>query len=176
MIHRAEYMEQPYSGEYIEKIYDISSPWNSSNWTWIKFFDEDKVWCGEFRGEYRGLSVSKKLGIVVILTSDYMYILDINTTEIIEYDSQPQYMDITTSPLGDILITDGYGIEIFTNNKIDERESIAVPVQPDNLRFVEWKDTILKITCYEFLAWGKEIDLYLDCISMEWLNKSDYLK
>lgn len=170
MIFRAEYIEQPYSGEYIERIYDITSSWNSSNWTWIRFFDEDGVWCGEFRGKYRGVSVSKKIGVVVVLTSDYMYILDINTTEVIEYYSQPEYVDITTSPLGDIFVTDGYGIEIFTNNKIHNMETIIVPVRPDNLRFVEWNDNILKITCYEFLLWGKEIDLYYDCVSMEWID------
>lgn len=170
MILRAEHIEQPYSGEYIEKIYDITSAWNSGDWTWIKFFDEDGVWCGEFRGKYRGLSFSKKLGVIVVLTSDYMYILDINTAEVIEYYSQPEYVDITTSPFEDIFVTDGYGIEMFTNNKIQDMESIVVPVQPDNLRFVEWNDNILKITCYEFLLWGKEIDLYLDCVSMEWID------
>ena len=169
MICSAESIEQPYSGEYIEKIYDIKSPWNSSDWSWIKFIDEEGVWCGEFRGKYRGVSISKKLGIVVVLTSDYMYILDINTSEIIEYYSQPEYVDITTSPLEDILITDGYGIEIFTNNKVSDVESIVAPIHPDNLRFVEWNDNILKLTCYEFLLWGKEIELYLDCSSMEWI-------
>lgn len=29
MIYSAEHIVQPYSGEYVEKIYDISSPWNS---------------------------------------------------------------------------------------------------------------------------------------------------
>lgn len=170
MICRAEYIEQPYSGEYFEKIYDIKSPWNSNNWTWIKFYDEDSVWCGEFRGKYRGTSVSKKLGIVVVLTSDYMYVLDINTTEVIEYYSQPEHVDITTSPLEDIFITDGYSIEMFTNNKVKDTITIVIPVHPDNLRFVEWNENILKITCYEFLIWGKEMDLYLDCASMEWID------
>ena len=43
MISRAEYIQQPYSGEYIEKIYDIKSPWNSTDWTWIKFTEEDDL-------------------------------------------------------------------------------------------------------------------------------------
>lgn len=170
MICGAEYIEQPYSGEYDEKIYDIKSPWNSSDWTWIKFSEEDKVWCGEFRGKYRGVSSSKKLGIVVVLTSDYMYMLDICTAELIEYYSQPQYVEMTTSPLEDIFITDGYGIEMFTNSKIEDLETIIIPVHPDNLKFVEWMGNILKITCYEFLIWGKEIELYLDSLSMEWLD------
>ena len=170
MICRAEYIQQPYSGEYIEKIYDIESPWNSSDWTWIKFTEEDVVWCGEFRGKYRGISFSEKLGIVVVLTSDYMYVLDINTTEIIDHYSQPEYLDITISPSEDILVTDGYGIEMFTNGKVKDMETITVPFHPDNLRFVEWRENVLKIQCYEFLVWGKEIELYLDFETREWLN------
>ena len=170
MIRGAEYIQQPYSGEYIEKIYDIKSAWNSSDWTWIKFSTEDGVWCGEFRGKYRGVSLSKKLGIIVILTSDYMYVLDINTAEIIEYYSKPEYVDITTSPFEDILVTDGYGIEIFTNSKGNEMETIVIPIHPDNLRFVEWRENILKITCYEFLMWGKEVELYLDIETRDWIN------
>jgi hypothetical protein len=99
-----------------------------------------------------------------------MYVLDINTTEIVEYYSQPQYMDITTSPNEDILVTDGYGIEMFVNSKVEDMETIVVPVQPDNLRFIEWKENILKVNCYEFLVWGKEIELYLDIETKEWLN------
>ena len=116
------------------------------------------------------MSSSKKLGIVVVLTSDYMYMLDICTAELIEYYSQPQYVEMTTSPLEDIFITDGYGIEMFTNSKIEDLETIIIPVHPDNLKFVEWMGNILKITCYEFLIWGKEIELYLDSLSMEWLD------
>ena len=63
MIISAEHIEQPYDGEYCEKIYDIRSVWNSRDWVWIKFIDESGEWCGEFRGSYKGVSVSKKLGL-----------------------------------------------------------------------------------------------------------------
>lgn len=173
MIYSAEHIKQPYSGEYIEKIYDISSPWNSSDWTWIKFVDENGEWCGEFRGKYRGVSVSKKLGIVVVLTSNYMFVLDINTTDIIEYDEQPDYMDITTSPNEDILVTDGYSIEIFNRNKDGKIETMPVPnipVQPDDLKFVKWNDNVLEMSCCEFLKWENELVLHLNCDSMEWVD------
>lgn len=173
MIHSAEWIEQPCSGQYVEKIYDIKSPWNSSKWTWIKFSDEDGEWCGEFRGEYRGVSISNNLGVVIVLTSDYMFELDINTAELIEYDSQPEFIGITTSPKGNVFLTDGYGIEFLVNNQAGKIESITIPhipVQPDNLRFVEWNDNILKIRCDEFLNWENEIELYLDCESMEWVD------
>ena len=99
-----------------------------------------------------------------------MYVLDINTTEIIDHYSQPEYLDITISPSEDILVTDGYGIEMFTNGKVKDMETITVPFHPDNLRFVEWRENVLKIQCYEFLVWGKEIELYLDFETREWLN------
>lgn len=169
MIYGATYIKQPYSGEYVERIYDIESTWNSCEWSWIKFEDNDDKWCGEFRGRYRGVALSEKIGIVVVLTSDYMYVLDIKTAEIIEYLSRPNYVGIITTPLKDILITDGYGVEIFTNNKISDIKSIITPIHPDNLQFVEFNGNILKITCYEFLFWGKEIELYLDCDSLEWV-------
>lgn len=77
---------------------------------------------------------------------------------------------MTTSPIDDILITDGYGIERFTNSKMENLETIVIPVHPSNLRFVEWIDNILKVTCYEFLILGKEIELHLDGLTMEWLD------
>ena len=173
MICSAELIEQPYSGQYVEKIYDIKSPWDSSEWTWIKFVDEDGEWCGEFRGTYRGVSVSKNFGVVIVLTSDYMYELDINTAELIGYEPQLNFIDITTSPKGDIFLTDGYSVEFLVNNEMGKIELIAIPhipVQPDNLRFVEWNDNILKIRCDEFLNWENEVELYLDCETMEWVG------
>lgn len=61
MIIEAEIIDQPYSGQYEERIYDISSPWNSQNWTWVKFLNDDFIeWCGEFRGLPRNVAISKK--------------------------------------------------------------------------------------------------------------------
>lgn len=170
MIYCAESIEQPYSGQYAEKIYDIESPWNSSDWAWIRFEDENGEWCGQFRGKYRGVAVSEKLEIVIVLTSDYMYTLDINSTEIIEFDSQPDYIDITTSPKGDVLLTDGYDIEILVNNeagKIESRVVPSFPVNLDNLKFVDWNDNVLKISGCEFLKWDNQLELYLDCGRVE---------
>lgn len=175
MIHSAEWIEQPVSGMYTERIYDIASPWNSQDWTWIKFTDENGEWCGEFRGAYKGISVSGKYGIVVVLTSDYMFSLDIRTADVIEYDSQPSYVDITTSPKGEIFLTDGYSIEIFSEDEDGKIERIPItniPVNPDNLKFEEWDHNILKISCCEFYNWENEIELYLDCDSMEWIGNS----
>ena len=170
MILDALHIEQPYSGEYNEKIYDIESRWNSSDWSWIKFEEENDIWCGEFRGRFRGVAISEKLHIVVVLTSDYMYVLDSKTAKIIDYRSRPEYVNITETPLGDILVTDGYSVGILRSNKITDIESIVVPIHPDNLQFQEYDENCLRITCYEFLNWGKEIEIYLDYNSLEWIN------
>lgn len=170
MIIEAEHIPQPHDGEYREKIYDIKNAWNSRDWTWIKFIDESGEWCGEFRGAYKGVAVSQKLGIVVILTSDHMYVLDINSAELIEFLSQPTYVGITASPLGDIFVTDGYNFEIFTTNKIKDIERINTPICPDSLEFVEWNGNILKMTCYEFLYWENFLELSFDSTSMQWID------
>ena len=175
MIYSAEHIEQPCSGKYMEKIYDITSPWNSSEWTWIKFVDENGEWCGEFRGKYRGVAVSEKLGIVAILTTDYLFVLDINTSEIIEYNSQPNYGDITTSPNEDIFLTDGYSIEMFVKDndgKIEKTAVKSIPVNPENLKFEGWNNNILKISCCEFYIWENEVELYLDCQTLKWIGNT----
>ena len=172
MIISAEHIEQPYDGEYFEKIYDIYSAWNSRDWIWIKFIDESGEWCGEFRGSYKGVSISQKLGIVVVLTSDHMYVLDINSAEVIEYLSQPTYVGITASPLGDIFVTDGCNFEIFTTPKIKDIKRIDTPINPDSLEFIEWNNNVLKMTCYEFLNWENEVELFFDCKSMQWIDKA----
>ena len=174
MIFSAESIEQPCSGIYTQRIYDIANPWNSRDWTWIKFTDENGEWCGEFRGQYRGVAVSEKYGIIVVLTTDYQFVLDIHTAELIKYDAQANYIDITTSPNGSIFLTDGYGVEIVVKNSNDKIETSvieSIPVNPDNLKFEEWHNHILKMSCCEFLNWENEVELYLDCDSLEWIGK-----
>ena len=60
MINEAELINQPYSGQYEERIYDIPSTWNSQRWTWVEFFNDDfSEWCGVFRGSPRYVAISK---------------------------------------------------------------------------------------------------------------------
>ena len=170
MIIEAVRIDQPYDGEYRERIYDIRSVWNSSDWTWIRFTEDDgEEWCGEFRGEYKGAVVSDKLGVAVVLTSDHMYMLDIKDAALADHLSQPDYADVTCSPRGDIFVTDGYRLEILTGNRIACRKSIPTPVCPDSLRFSEWKGNVLKMTCYVLRTW-EERDLFWDSVSLQWLE------
>lgn len=166
MITKAEIINQPVSGEYKERIYDIESPWNSLNWTWVRFEDESGTWCGEFRGEPGKVVLSTEYRKVLILTSDYLYVLDCDSAEIIEYESQPQYSDLIVTPYGDFLVTDDYGIELF-GESLKKKETITVPSQMDRIQFHEWVGNRLRISCCEFLNWERKVELYLDIDTRE---------
>lgn len=170
MIISAEAIEQPLAGVYRERIYDIAYDWNSGDWTWIKFTEDDHEWCGEFRGAYAGVAVSKKHGVVVVLTSNHLYVLDMQSAEVRESISGHPYTAMTCSPLDDIILTDGYELAMFTRDNIASIQPISTPIQPDCLEFLEWQDNVLKMTCYEFLNWSNRPTLYLDSESMKWLD------
>ena len=74
MLLNIEQISQPYSGEYEEIIFDIESNWNSSDWSWIRFEEDTTIWCGEFRGKYIGATFSVPKGIIVVVTTDYIYV------------------------------------------------------------------------------------------------------
>jgi hypothetical protein len=167
VIINAEISSQPLSGLCREVVYDIPNTWNSQNWTWFKFLNDDyDEWYGEFRGEPRNVAVSKKYNIVLILTSDYLYKLDCNTAKLLEYESQPQYKNLTAMPSGDFLLSDDYSIEIM-NKSLDDKQLIQSPIGLDNIEFGVWNENILKISCEEFLNWDNHVELLFNCETME---------
>ena len=138
MIIEAEIIDQPYSGQYEERIYDISSPWNSQNWTWVKFlYDDFTEWCGEFRGLPINVAISKKHNQVLILTSDYFYQLDCLSMELMEYESQPQCKNLTATPNGDFLVADYYRIDIIESS-LEDKKLLESPIKMDLIKFGQW--------------------------------------
>ena len=167
MIIKAEVMNQPQSGEYKERIYDISSPWNSQDWTWIKFTNDDLTeWCGNFRGFPRDVSVSKKYISVLVLTSDYLYRLDSLSKKLVEYESQPHYQNLTVTTLGDFILADYYNIEIIKST-LEDKISVDSPIKMDTIKFHGWSNNKLAITCDEFLNWDNHVELELDGETLE---------
>lgn len=167
MIISANIINQPFSGQYMERIYDISSPWNSTEWTWVKFVNDDfNEWCGEFRGLARDVALSKKNNLILILTSDYLYKLDVIHGGLIEYISQPQYQSLTVTPLGDFLVADDYHIYTFETS-LNEEKSLSSPIEMDNIKFHYWTNRTLSISCEEFLNCDKHVDLELDCETLK---------
>lgn len=162
MITGVEIINQPNSGQYKERIYDISSPWNSQHWTWVKFENEDfNGWCGEFRGFPRAVELSKKYKIVLVLTSDYLFKIDCHSGELTEYEPQPQYQSLTVTPSGDFIIADYYNIEIIKAT-LEDKMSVYSPIKMDNIKFDGWSNNTLSISCHEFLNWENHVMLELD--------------
>lgn len=162
MIIGADIISQPLSGQCYERIYNIQSPWNSGEWTWIKFLNEDfNEWCGEFRGSARGVAFSKKHNIILILTSDYLYKLDSISGELLEYESQPQYQNLTVTPSGQFILSDYYRIYCIESS-LAEDKVLESPIEMDDIKFHDWADNCLLITCVELLNWDKHVELELD--------------
>ena len=71
----------------------------------------------------------------------------------------------------EFFVTSGYNFAMFTTKKINDIKRIEIPVSPDSLEFIEWKEDILKMSCYKLLEWD-EVELFFDCKSMQWIDKA----
>lgn len=162
MIDQADIINQPYSGDYDERIYDNESAWNSQSWTWVKFTNEDlSEWCGQFRGFPRQTAVSKKHDAVLILTADYLFQLDRKTGDLIKLEDQPQYQNLTVTPDGDFIIADYYHVEKITND-INSKSAIKSPIEMDMIEFKKWSDGKMEFTCDEFMNWDRHLIMEYD--------------
>lgn len=162
MIKKAEIVNQPYAGEFEERIYDNEGPWNSARWTWIKFTDSlYNEWIGEFRGSSREVAVSEIKGETLVLTSDYLYRLDNSNGNLIELEDQPQYQNLTTSPTGDFILSDYYSIELI-DKTLTDKKYISSPIDMDMIKFKKWIDRKLEFTCDEFTNWDRHLVMELD--------------
>ena len=162
MIIEAKIINQPESGQYLEKIYDIQSPWNSQEWTWIKFINADfSEWCGQFRGLPRQIAISEKHKIILLLTSDYLYQLGQKEAEIIQFEERPSFQNLCVTDHGDFILSDYYDFEKITNN-IKNKEQIVGPIQMDNIKFKKITGSKLEFTCEEFLNWERHLTMEYD--------------
>lgn len=169
MIIQGDIINQPYSGQFEERIYDNISPWNSQGWTWIKFLNDDYTeWVGQFRGHPRQVATSKSLGQTIVLTSDYVFRLDNQTATVLELEDQPQYQSLTTAPDGTFIFAGYYNIERL-KDELKSMEEIKSPIQMDMIKFVGWIDEKLLFTCDEFTNWDRHLEMELN--SKHWTIK-----
>lgn len=162
MIIEAEIINQPYSGEYYERIYDHESVWNSQGWTYIKFtHDDHSEWCGQFRGFPRQVAISTVRDIILVLTSDYLYQLDREGGNLKDWEDQPQYQSLTVAPNGDFILADYYNFEKVTTS-IKHKELIESPIQMDIIELKNWVNSKLEFTCDEFLNWDRHLTMTYD--------------
>ncbi|NIK93621.1 hypothetical protein GZ212_15780 [Mangrovimonas sp. CR14] len=159
---KTEITNQPYSGEFKERIYDIESPWNSQSWTWIKFTDEYLTeTIGQFRGFPKDVKYSKSRNEIIVLTSDYIYRLNASDLSIIETKSQPEYQDVAVSPDGIFFFHNYYEIEKM-NSSLSDLTEIPSPFKMDDIRFKTWNGKILEFECEEFNNWSRNEIMELD--------------
>lgn len=168
MIIEAKIISRPYAGEYTEKIYDIESPWNSQYWTFVKFTNDDFTeWCGQFRGSQKNVAISEKLNTVLILTSSYLFEIDLNTSLVKNAEDQPRYTDVTVSPNGDYILVDYYHI-FKVSSSISQILNIQTPIDLDMIKIKGWENDRMIFSCDEFLnSNNTELEMYLDLNTLE---------
>jgi len=172
MIVHSEIIQQPLSGEYKEEIYDVQSPWNSPHWTWIKFANDDGYeWTGSFRGEPINVALSEKHQIILVLTSNYLFQLDIASAELIKYDDhRSYYQGLTISPLQDFIMCD-YSCIYKIEGDIDKKTELKIPQSVsivDYLKLKKWDGNKLQFTCENPTSQDHYLcDIEYDCITNE---------
>ncbi|MCG8573319.1 MAG: hypothetical protein MI810_00425 [Flavobacteriales bacterium] len=164
MIVDAQIIAQPLSGEFEERIYDHENPWNSAKWGYIKFTESSgKEWLGQFRGESRNVKISPQLQCILVLSSDYLFKLNIHNGELEELLEHPSYRKLEVAPSGEFILADYYQIEKMTSN-LKDIEIIESPIQMDFIEFLQWSDLQLEFSCKAFLNGEKEHLLILDTV------------
>lgn len=98
------------------------------------------------------------------IIKNYFVIYDnIMSKEMIDSERNFECTDITCTPLGDVLLSSGYGLEILKERTISSCEAIVLPVNADSLRFVKYRGNILEMNCDEYCNWSNNITLFLNC-------------
>jgi hypothetical protein len=92
--------------------------------------------------------------------------LDCNNGELIEYESHPQYRNLTVTPFGNFLIADYYSI-LLIEATLKGKKEIEGPIKMDSISFHEWSGNKLRITCEEFLNWRNNVELEFNAETLE---------
>lgn len=162
MIVSARHIELPASGDYEERIFDPEIQWKSSSWTYIKFTVIDGTqWCGVFRGKYHQVAISSTLNEGVVLTSDYIWKLNLRDGAVIESQRNSLFSQLTVSPSGEFILADFNSI-CFLGKSIKDKILLDSRPPMDMISFKGWEQGLLNIECI-FLEYDYErICLILD--------------
>lgn len=165
MIEKVEIISQPVSGKYEERIYDLQSSWNSQDWTWIRFTNEDlSEWCGVFRGYPKSAYLSKKYNVLLVLTSDYLFLLDRDNVDVIDFEEHSPYLYLTLSPNEDFIVADNHNLTKIKNS-LRDKSVINSPIKMDFIEFKIWNNQKLEFECDEFYSWDKHYLMEYDCLT-----------
>jgi hypothetical protein len=90
-----------------------------------------------------------------------LFRLENKNGNLIEFEDQPQYHNLTTSPTGDFILADYYNINLI-NKTLNETINIESPIEMDMIKFKKWNDKKLEFTCDEFTNWDRHLIMELD--------------
>ena len=142
---KAEFIYQPTSGEYEEKIFDLNTVWKSQIWSWTKFTTKDGIeWIGVFRGEPKKTAIAEQINQVAVLTSDGLYILDIEKRETLFFEQQTEIRELAEIPTKDKFIIADYD-QIGVIDKDFKTEYLNLEFGIDNVVFRNYIGTKLRI-------------------------------
>ncbi|WP_340915792.1 hypothetical protein [Polaribacter butkevichii] len=142
---KAEFIYQPTSGEYEEKTFDLNTVWKSQIWSWTKFTTKDGIeWIGAFRGEPKKTVIAEKINQVAVLTSDGLYILDIDKRETLFFDQQTEFRELAELPTKDKFIIADYD-QIGIIDKDFKTKYLNLDFGIDNIVFRNYIGTKLRI-------------------------------
>lgn len=157
----AEFIYQPTSGEFEEKSFDLDTIWRSPNWCWVKFTTNDeKEWVGAFRGTPEKTAVAEGINQVAVLTSDCIYILDIDKREILFHDPQTQFRDLKNAPSKDkFIVADYYQVGVINMNF--EIQYIKTEYEMDYIKFNDYDENRLNIE-FDLIPDYKHVNGFID--------------
>jgi hypothetical protein len=131
----AEFTYAPTSGQFDEKQFDLETVWRSAEWCWVKFSaDNTKDWYGSFRGTAQHIASANQLGLVGVLTSDCLYIVNPATKEILYSDPQTTIQELTTDSLGSKFILADWTSLQYIDSELIVKDAPS-DIDCDNIKF-----------------------------------------
>jgi len=158
----ADFIYQPVSGQYDEKIFDLTNTWKSSGWCWVKFTnDNGDEWVGVFRGTPIKVAVADAIMQVAVLTDDALYIIDSNERDLLFVEEQTDYRDLASSPSSNQFILASY-YYIGTFDRYFNFEVIETDL---NIQLIKFKDYIKNNLKLELMLLNNQYEhLFADAI------------
>lgn len=167
---QADFIYQPTSGKYREKIFDIpTQDFTIRNWSWVLFTKTDGTeWAGSFHGgqvNQRLVTILKDLPFVFIVSEGQGYVVNAETEELLmctEEDSIREAVSIGDRPL--VVYANVWGI--FTFDDSLEIKKLIVPFEFYFVWFKNVSDGFLEME-YEEIYTGELKKAYLNTKTLQ---------
>lgn len=162
MIVKLEIIPRAFSDKYAERVYQNGEEWNPLSCTCVKFTNHDhSEWCGKFGGFAKRVLLSQAKNMALVLTSDHLFQLELNTGNLTDIEDEPQYQNLAIAPNGDVILADYYNFQKFSSS-INTKTPIESPIRMDNIDFKKWDGSKLEFTCEEILCWDRHLTMTYD--------------